>query len=222
MPLEPVYPLFFRNPVSAATHMLWCVWGLYMTALLWRLCRGDRLRQVSMTVFGSSMIILYGASGMYHALRIDESLLSYFRLLDHSAIYLLIAGTYTPVFALLLRGRLRVTMLSLIWALAVAGIACKWLLTAPPYGVTVGIYVGLGWIGLLPAWQLVKAVGPRAMAWGLLGGLLYTAGAICDAVHWPVLIPGVVAWHEVLHVCDMGGTFTHVFFVIRYVLPFRP
>ena len=98
---------------------------------------------------------------------------------------------------------------------------CKWLLAAPPYSVNVGIYIALGWIGMIPVYHLIKAVGVRAMAWGLLGGLLYTAGGVCDAVHWPVLIPGVIGWHEVLHLCDIGGTMTHVFFMVRYVLPFR-
>jgi hemolysin III len=225
-----IYPvLVFRNPVSAGTHLLWCLWGIYLTALLWRLTRGDRTRQLSVAIFGLCVCLLYGASGTYHSLRVDprtdfrvtQRVLDYFRLLDHSAIYLLIAGTYTPVFAVLLRGRLRTVMLALVWGLAAVGIACKWLLTAPPYGVTVGIYIGMGWTGLLPLYYLVKAVGWRAMGIGLLGGVLYTAGGVFDAIRWPVIIPGVIGWHEVLHVLDMGGTLAHVFFIFRYVIPFQ-
>ncbi len=228
--MEPgtIAPLVFRNPVSAGTHLLWCLLALYLTALLWRLARGDRVRQVSVAVFCLSMIVLYGMSGTYHALRVDggilrvnQRLVEKFRLLDHSAIYLLIAGTYTPTFAVLLGGRLRVVMLALVWGVAVVGIACKWLLAAPPYPVTVGVYIAMGWIGIIPLYHLVRAVGVRAMALGLLGGILYTAGGVCDAVRWPVLIPGVVGWHEVLHIFDMGGTLAHVFFVVRYVLPFQ-
>jgi hemolysin III len=224
MPHQTV-PFLFRDPVSAASHLLWCVLGVYVTGMLWRLARGDRRRQWSVGCFGLSVVLLYGASGLYHAVRGGPALVETLRLLDHSAIYVLIAGTYTPVFAVLLEGRMRTALLALVWGLAGIGIACKWVLELlhhqPPYPVTVALYIALGWVGLVPAYHLIRAVGWRAMGVGLCGGLLYTAGGICDALRWPVLLPGVVGYHEVLHVLDMGGTLTHVVFVIRYVLPFR-
>ncbi len=212
-----IVPFVFRNPVSASTHLLWCALGAYLTALFWRLSRGDRVRQLSVACFGVSMTLLYGASGLYHAAPYENWL----RLLDHSAIYVLIAGTYTPVCAVLLQGRLRTFLLAKIWALAAVGIACKWLLPAPPYPVTVGLYVAMGWIGMFPAYYLVKAIGLRGLAWGLLGGIFYTAGGVCDAVRWPILWPHVIEHHEVVHLFDMGGTLFHVFFVVRYILPFE-
>jgi hemolysin III len=214
-------PYVFRNPVSAGTHLSWCLFGVYVTGLLWRLARGDRARQWSVACFGLSMVLLYGASGLYHSVRGSPTLIKYCRLLDHSAIYVLIAGTYTPVFAVLLHGRFRAWLLAMVWSLAGVGIACKWLFAAPPYPVTAGLYVALGWVGLIPVYSLIRAVGLRGMAWGLFGGLLYTAGAVCDVVEWPVLLPGVIGHHEVLHVFDMGGTLVHVFFLVRYVIPFR-
>jgi hemolysin III len=219
---EEIRTFALRNPVSAGTHLVWCLWAMYVTALLWRLCRGDRLRRWSVGCFGLSMVLLYGASGAYHAIPSHAPILiSYLRKLDHSAIYVLIAGTYTPMFAVLLGGRRRLALLSLVWALAAAGIASKWLLPWPPYWLTVGLYVGMGWVGVFAVQPLVRAVGLRGMGLAMVGGLLYTAGGICDAVQWPVLYPGVVGSHEVLHVLDMGGTFTHVVFVFRYILPFR-
>jgi hemolysin III len=219
---DEIVSFIFRNPVSAGTHFLWCVLGIYITALLWRLSRGDRLRQLSTGAFGASMVLLYGASGLYHAVPGQEPLLPYLQKLDHSAIYVLIAGTYTPVFAVLLSGRLRIILLALVWALAGAGILAKWLLPWPPYQLTVTLYILLGWIGLLPIVPLIRAVGVHAMLCGLLGGLLYTFGGVCDAAKWPILLPGVIGYHEVLHLADMGGTLVHVFFVVRYVLPFQP
>jgi hemolysin III len=212
----------FRDPVSAGTHLLWCVLGAYITAMLWRLSRGDWLRQWSTGTFGLSMVLLYGASGVYHAVQGPASLLPYLQKLDHSAIYVLIAGTYTPIVAVLLRGRLRVFLLALVWGMAGAGILAKWLLPFPPYWVTVSLYIGMGWTGLLPIAQLIRAVGVQGMFWGLLGGLLYTFGGVCDAVRWPVLLPGIIGHHEIVHLADMGGTLIHVFFVVRYVLPFQP
>lgn len=222
MPRDEIVSFIFRNPVSATTHLMWCVLGVYVTALLWRLSRGDRLRQLSTGAFGLSMVLLYGASGVYHAVPGPESLLPYLQKLDHSAIYVLIAGTYTPVFAVLLSGRLRVILLALVWIVASAGIAAKWLLPFPPYPLTVSLYIGMGWIGVLPMWQLIRAVGVQGMFWGFLGGVLYTFGGICDAARWPILLPGVIGYHEVLHLSDMGATLIHIFFLIRYVLPFQP
>lgn len=210
-----------RDPVSSATHLFWCLAAFFFTALLLRLARGDRLRWWSVACFGFSMCLLYGASGIYHALKVEPRVLEYFRLIDHSAIYVLIAGSATPIFAVLLRGRLRVYLLSLIWGMAAIGIACKWLLPAPIYSVTVGLYIAMGWVGVIPVVQVIRAIGVRGMAWAVLGGLLYTAGGIADAMRWPVIYPGVVGAHEVLHVLDMGGTLSHIVLIIRYVLPFQ-
>jgi hemolysin III len=220
-PPNPIYPFIFRTPVSASTHLLWCVLGVYVTALLWRLCRGDRVRQLSLGCFGLSMTLLYGASGFYHAFPDIPPYLDYFRLIDHSAIYVLIAGTYTPVCAVLLRGRLRTGLLVMIWTLAAVGIACKWLLPTPPYWVTAGLYVAMGWTGMIPVVQLIKAVGYRGMAWSLLGGILYTAGAVFDVIKWPIPWPHVVGHHEVLHLCDMAATAIHIYFLLCFVLPYR-
>jgi hemolysin III len=218
--MDTTQPLIFlRNPVSAATHLVWFVGALFITLLLWRLTRGDRLRRWSVLTFGLSMCLLYAASGTYHAIRCNPGLLQYFRLIDHSAVYVLIAGTYTPVFAVVLRGRLRVLLLSLVWLLAGLGIAAKWSLTAPPHPVTVGFFIALGWIGLVPIVSLIRAIGLIGMGWALAGGLLYTTGAIFDVVNWPVIIPRVVGAHEVVHVMDMGATLIHVYFVVRFVLP---
>jgi hemolysin III len=221
MPGNEIVSFGFRNPVSAGSHLLWFLLGVYLTGLLWRLGRGDRLRQLSVGAFGLSMVLLYAASGAYHAVPRGAALIECLRKLDHSAIYVLIAGTYTPVFAVLLAGRLRVILLAGVWGLAALGIGAKWLLPFPPYELTVALYIVIGWIGMLPLYPLLRAVGLRGMAWAVAGGLLYTAGGVCDAARWPVLVPGVVGSHEVLHLLDMGGTLTHVFFVVRYVLPFQ-
>ncbi len=219
---QDIQAFILRNPVSAATHLLWCLWAVYATALLWRLARGDRRRQLAVGCFGLSMVLLYAASGTYHAVPAAASrLVEYLRRLDHSMIYVLIAGTHTPVFAVLLRGRLRIVCLIAIWALAAIGVACKWLLPWPPYWAAVALYIAMGWFCVLTIVPLVRAIGLRGMGMALAGGILYMAGGICDACHWPVLLPGVFGPHEVLHVFDMGGTLVHVFFVARYILPFQ-
>ncbi len=210
-----------RNPVSASTHLFWALVACFVTALFWQLTRRDRRRRWSIMVFGVSMCLLFTASGVYHSLRVTPRLLNFFRLLDHSMIYVLIAGTFTPMVAILLEGRLRITLLVLIWAIAVVGIVCKWTLADPPYAITVGVYIGMGWIGIIPMPWLIQAIGVRGMAWSVLGGVLYTLGGIADAVRWPILIPGVVGCHEVLHVLDMFASLSHIYFVFRYILPYQ-
>ncbi len=212
--------LFLRNPVAASTHLFWALLAIWITALFWQLTRGDPVRRWSLMTFGISLCLLYSASGIYHSLRISARPLNFFRLLDHSMIYVLIAGTYTPMVMLILKGWFRLSQLILIWSIALVGIVCKWTLPAPPYPVNVGIYVGMGWIGLLSMPHLIQAVGVRGMAWVLMGGILYTLGGVCDAICWPIFIPGVVGHHEVLHVLDMFASLAHVYFVIRYILPY--
>jgi hemolysin III len=195
---------------------------MYLTALLWRMTRGDRTRQLSVACFGVSMIVLYAASGIYHAVPARFPVwVSVLRRLDHCAIYVLIAGTYTPSLALLLHGRLRVVLLCLVWATAAVGVACKLLLPWPPYELTVALYIAMGWMGMVAIAPLLRAVGVRGMAWSLLGGIFYMAGGVCDAESWPILWPGVIGPHEVLHVLDMIATLIHVYFIVAYVLPYR-
>ncbi len=220
----PLPGLPLRDPVSALTHLAACALALYAAALLRRLARGDRLKRASLTCFGATAVALYAASTLYHAVPLppDSAAVGVFRRLDHSAIYLLIAGTYTPVFAVLLRGRPRSVLLAVVWLLACGGIAAKWLLAAPAEWLEVGLYLGLGWLAVVPAAALVRAVGLRGMAWAVGGGLCYTAGAACELARWPVLVPGLVGWHEVFHVFVMAGTALHAVFMVRCVVPFRP
>src|SRR5262249_52279498 len=110
MGLEWVRDLPLRDPVSSLTHLAWCVWSCFVAAMLWRLARGNRLGQLGAGCFGLCMCLLSPASGVYHALPAPEPILQYFRLADHTAIYLLIAGTATPIFGLLLEGRLRIVL----------------------------------------------------------------------------------------------------------------
>jgi hemolysin III len=141
-------------------------------------------------------------------------------MLDFTAIYLLIAGSFTPLFAVFLTGRLRIAMLSLVWGLAAAGIVCRWLMPLPSDELSMGIYVATGAAGLLPARALMRVVPPRGLMLLLIAALCYAVGGLCDALHWPVLVPGWIGGHEVLHILDICGTMTNVYFVARYLVPF--
>ena len=181
-----------------------------------------RLCRFSVTVFGSSMVLLYFSSGLFHGLMLPRPELRFFQKLDQSAIFLLIAGTCTPVMLILLTGWLRRWLLGAVWTMAAVGIGCLWLLPKMPHTATVGIYMGMGWFGLAGIWQYYMATGWRGMSWMMAGAALYTLGAIFELAKWPVIWPGVVQAHEMLHICDMGGTYCHVVFIMRYVIVYRP
>ncbi|MCE9530048.1 MAG: hemolysin III family protein [Planctomycetes bacterium] len=211
-----------RDPVSSGSHLLTCVWAIFATLLLRRITRNDSPRRISATVFGVSMIILYAASGLYHGLKLPREELRLYQKIDQSAIFGLIAGTCTPTILLLLTGRFQRCMIWGIWAMAAIGIGCLWLLPKVPHSVTVSIYLGMGWFGFMGLWQYYLAVGWRGISWAIGGAFFYTFGAVCELAHWPVIWPGVIGAHEVLHVCDSAGTFCHFVFVVRYVLVYQP
>jgi hemolysin III len=148
---ENITWLGLRDPVSSTTHFAACLFGMFATALLWRLARDrGRRAQLALAAFGVSAVLLYGASATYHALCLTPDRLHFFQLLDHSAIYVLIAGTYTPAFYFLLPATpYRRLCVSGIWLFAVAGIVCKWTIPDVPYWLTVGLYFSMGWVGVL-------------------------------------------------------------------------
>lgn len=219
--VTPTVPFVLRNPVSSAAHFMWCLFTLFAGLFLVRLARNNRLKAISLGIFAASMVLLYFASGLYHALQVSDETLRYFKLIDHSAIYLLIAGSYTPVIVVVLRGQARVLLLSIIWGLALLGIASKWLLPLPPYQLTVGIYIAMGWVGVLQLGALWRGLGRGGFLLALLGGVFYTIGGVSDALGWPELLPGIFGPHEVLHFSDMIGTTIHIAMMMLYVIP-RP
>lgn len=165
---------------------------------------------------------VYFFSGLFHGLRLPREDLRVYQQLDQSAIYVLIAGTYTPVMAVLLTGRRRRVMLTGIWTLAFVGIACLWMLPKMPHTITVGLYLGMGWFGMLGIWHYYLAIGWRGMSWAMAGAFFYTLGAIFELLQWPVIWEGVIRGHEMLHLCDMIATYCHVVFIMRYVITYRP
>jgi hemolysin III len=213
-----------RDPVSSAAHLLAAGWAVYATLVLMRLAPPGDGRRHAAGVFGLSMTALYLASGVYHAVPRSDALWA-FHAADRSAIFLMIAGTNTPVIVTLLPRAWRRWALGAMWGLALVGIAAVWLLPQAPYWVTVGLYVGMGWLGgVLPIVHYVRAVGWRGMSWAVAGGVLYTGGALCDLLKWPQLTdaPVRVGPHEVFHLAVVAGSAAFFVFVARHVLLWEP
>ena len=211
-----------RDPVSSASHFLMAGLALVAALFLVRLANRDRWQRLCVLVFGVGMVVLYAASGLFHALRLPPDELRFYQRVDMSAIYLMIAGSCTPMAGLLLRGPFRVVLLTGVWLFAAVGIAALWLLPRPDHTVLVGTYLGMGWLGMSGIWHYWKATGWGGMTWIAGGAGFYTLGAVVELANWPVLLPGVIRSHELLHFCDMAGTCCHIVFVLKYVLPYRP
>ena len=205
-----------REPVNALSHLVGLVLATIGTIVLLRMADSPG-EMVAFAVYGGSLILLYGASTLYHALMLSPDRLRPLRTLDHIAIYFLIAGTYTPVAMVTLHGPWGWTLLGTAWAIAVAGIPFKiWFLDAPVW-LSTGIYLGMGYMALAAAFPLAARVSPGGLAWLLAGGIAYTIGAVIFARERPNPFPGVLGHHEIWHLLVLAGSGSHFGFMLRYV-----
>jgi hemolysin III len=179
--------------------------------------RPDQL--VAFGVFGLSLVALYAASTLYHLLPLSPSGVARLRRLDHMTIFVLIAGTYTPFCLLALEGVWGRGLLGLIWGLALCGILLKLLWMDTPRWLSVALYLGMGWVALVAAPALFRAVPAGGMAWVLGGALAYSAGALIYGLKRPNPMPGVFGFHELWHLFVMAGSACHFWAVLRYVVP---
>jgi hemolysin III len=210
-----------REPVNGLTHLaggLLASGGLVV--LLATAARADRADQlVAFGIFGFSLIALYTASALYHLLPLSPTGVARLRRVDHMSIYMLIAGTYTPFCLLALEGGWRVGLLCLIWGLALCGILLKLFWMDAPRWLSVILYLGMGWVAVIAAPALLRAVPSSGMAWVLSGGLIYSAGALIYGLKRPNLVSGVFGFHELWHLFVVAGSACHFWAVLRYIAP---
>ena len=187
-----------------------------LSVLLLRRGRGDLPRMVSLAVFSFGTVFLLSMSGVYHLLDPQGAARSVFRRLDHAAIFVLIACSFTPTHMILFRGWGKWGMLALIWTIAVVGITLKTIFfdQLPPK-LGMALYLGMGWIGVYTGRSLWQRFGFEFAKPILWGGIAYTIGAIFESLHWPVLISEVIQWHEVFHVAILIGLAFHWAFIYQ-------
>ncbi|MCP4639289.1 MAG: hemolysin III family protein [bacterium] len=173
---------------------------------------GDAWRVVTFSIYGASLVLLYTASTLYHTVR-EPRVKKVCRILDHSFIYILIAGTYTPFTLVMLRGGWGWSIFGVVWGLALIGVATKAFVLNRFKSVSVLVYVGMGWIVLIAIKPTIEAVPLGGLAWLAAGGLAYTSGTIFYA--WDRLPYN----HAIWHVFVMAGSLFQYFAVLFYVLP---
>lgn len=204
----------FSDPVSSLSHLAGAVALAILSVPLIGRGRGEAQRVISLAVFAFSCVLLLSLSGVYHLLTPETAGRSVLLRLDHAAIFLLIAGSFTPVHVILLRDLWHWHLLAWIWAAAIAGLALKTVyFDATPQWLGLLMYLGLGWLGVISTVALARRFGVRFILPLVWGALAYTLGALADFLRWPLLVAGVIGPHEVFHLAVLAGIAFHWAFI---------
>ena len=210
-----------REPGSAITHFIGMMLAVFAAVPLLvkaGVTSGGRTLS-AMAIFMASMILLYGASATYHSVNLTGRTLQIFRKLDHMMIFVLIAGSYTPVCLIVLGGRIGYTMLALVWGIALIGMTIKacWI-TCPKWFSSV-IYIAMGWVCVLAFGQLFQTLPTTGFLWLLAGGIIYTIGGVIYALKLPIFNSKHKSFgsHEVFHLFVMAGSMCHFIFMYCFV-----
>ena len=221
LPTASIRKMEIKDPGSSITHFIGLIMASLGTApLIVRAGRHDNpVYMISMAIFMASMILLYAASTTYHTFDISPSVNKLLKKVDHMMISILIAGSYTPVCLLILHGRQRVILLSVVWGLAIAGILIKAFWIYCPKWFSSLLYIGMGWTCVLAFKTIVQSLTPAAFFWLLTGGIIYTVGGVIYALKLPIFNSKHQNFgsHEIFHLFVMGGSLCHYIFMFFYL-----
>ncbi len=211
-----------REPGSAITHYIGMLLSLFAAIPLLMKAELSRIPSAitAMEIFILAMILLYAASTVYHSLNVKNGILNVFRKLDHMMIFVLIAGTYTPICMLVLKGRAGMLLLCAIWGIAAAGMLLKAFWISCPKWFSSIIYIAMGWACLFVFPLLLKVLPKPAFLWLLAGDILYTAGGVLYALKLKGFnsLHKYFGSHEIFHLFVMAGSFCHFIVMYCYVL----
>ncbi len=227
--------LQLREPINAWSHGAGMLLAIPVTWFLWKRCiavfdydntvsrpsstRHQRIKALCLVVFGITLTLCYGISAVFHGARLSGAPLTRLQRLDHVGIYLLIAGTYTPIAWGLMRGPWLWGTLTAVWSTAVlcgTRVLCGELM---PIWLSTLTYLAMGWGAIFCYNELARSHSHRKLLLLPLGGLFYSVGAVMNVLHWPALVPGVFAAHEIFHFFVITGTTCHVLFMLGVVIP---
>ena len=212
------------RPWSAITHGVGAALAVLGTAVLLTctaLAGGGAWKIVSFAIYGLSMIGLYTASTLYHCINTTVRGRIALRKFDHTSIYFLIAGSYTPVCLIALRGPWGWSIFGVIWALAIAGLFMSLTWINCPRTLTSAVYITMGWVGVVALYPLWQVMGLRGIVWLLSGGVLYTVGGVLYALKWPGRDNPRFGCHEVFHVFIVLGSVAHFVMYYRVLMPLK-
>lgn len=207
-----------KDPGSAITHFIGMMMAVFAsTPLLIKAARQpDRIHMIALGVFITSMILLYGASTLYHTLDLSEKINKWLKKIDHMMIFVLIAGTYTPICIIALPQPLGIHLLTLVWSIALIGIVVKMFWITCPKWFSSVLYISMGWTCVLAFTQIINSLSWAAFGWLLAGGIIYTIGGVIYALKLPIFNAKhrFFGSHEIFHLFVMGGSVCH--FIVMY------
>lgn len=207
-----------REPVNSLTHWVGAILAVIGLIALLVVGWSTPAKLISLVVYGVSLVFLFSASATYHMVQVKDKALEIFRKIDHSAIYVLIAGTYTPFCVNALTGFWKWGMLTVIWSLAVIGIVVKIFYIRAPRWLNAGIYIVMGWLVLAVIGQIVANLSPWVLTWLIVGGVTYTLGAVVYMTKMFNFKPGVFGFHEVWHIFVLLAALFHFIAVMGVAL----
>lgn len=209
-----------KEPMNALTHLIGSVLSVIglIFLLYYATIIGTTWHIVSFSIFGVSLILLYTASTLYHALNLSQKKTEILHKIDHMMIYILIAGTYTPVCLIALKGIWGWSLFACIWSIALIGILFKVFWFNAPRGLSTLFYIVMGWLVVIAFVPLANAISPEGLSWLVAGGVLYTIGGVIYGTKRPRINLKLFGFHEIFHLFVLGGSMCHFWFMIHYVL----
>ncbi len=212
---------FLREPINSISHGAGAIASVVGLTLLivFSSLKGSAWHIVSSTIFGSTLVMMFTSSSLYHGLKISHAKLTIFRRIDHIMIFLLIAGTYTPICLVPLRGPWGFSIFGVVWGLALVGIVLKIFFMNVPRLISTTIYLIMGWVCIVAIYPIVTILQGACVAWLISGGFFYSVGAVIYSLKKPDPFPGVFGFHEIWHLFVISGSFCHFWVVFKYLLP---
>ncbi len=207
-----------REPVNSLTHWAGAILALIGLIALLIVGWGTLAKNISLAIYGISLIALFSASATYHMVQVKDGTLEIFRKIDHAAIYVLIAGSYTPFCVNVFTGFWSWGMLSIVWALAVLGIIIKIFYIRAPRWLNAGIYIIMGWFSVAAVGQMTATLPASVLVWLIAGGVIYTLGALVYITKIFNFIPGVFGFHEMWHIFVLLAAAAHFVAVVGVAL----
>ncbi|MGE5457645.1 MAG: PAQR family membrane homeostasis protein TrhA [Methanococcaceae archaeon] len=204
-----------REPFSGLTHLGAAVAASAGLILLLSGSNYSPSYEIALIIYGFSLILMFSASAAYHLINAEAKVILQLRKVDHSAIFLLIAGTYTPICIRYFEGTWQWAVLITVWSIAFIGIIAKIFFINAPRHLSTGIYLLMGWISLMAIKQILQNIPLVSLIWFFLGGFFFTAGAVIYAIKKPDPVPGIFGFHELWHIFVILGCLCHFVLIAR-------
>lgn len=211
----------FREPVNGLTHLAAALFAAIGWIVLLILNKDGFVKSLYLTIYGASLVFMFTSSAVYHLINASPEAVKRLRKLDHSAIFVLIAGSYTPICIHFFSGFWQWGLITLAWLIAVTGVTIKLVTMNAPRWISTAIYLAMGWMSVFAIGEIISAMPTGALIWFFLGGFFYTFGAIIYALKKPNFFPGKFGFHEVWHIFVILGAFSHYIVIAAYIAPYK-